>query len=150
MVPVKGSTPGVRTSFSPSTVVVLGTVVVGGVLTFSPNTVEQKLLAVVGTQFGGGLPHWLLAVVGTQFGGGLPHWLLAVVGTQSGGGLPHWLLAVVGTQSGGGLPHWLFAVVGTHVGGGVVLHPVCAGFVLPMPWLRSHSYPALWSVPFGF
>jgi hypothetical protein len=39
-------------------------------------------------------------------------------------------------------------------GGGVtvvdVRHPVCAGFVRPMPWLRSHSYPALWSDPFGY
>jgi hypothetical protein len=27
--------------------------------------------------------------------------------------------------------------------------PVCAGFSCPMPWLRSHSYPALGSDPFG-
>jgi hypothetical protein len=31
----------------------------------------------------------------------------------------------------------------------VVLQPVCAGFPLPMPWFRSHSYPALWSLPSG-
>jgi len=34
--------------------------------------------------------------------------------------------------------------------GGVLTQPVCAGLLLPMPWLRSHSYPALWSEPFGF
>src|SRR5207302_933455 len=37
-------------------------------------------------------------------------------------------------------------------GGGEVLpeQPVWAGFVRPIPWLRSHSYPALWSDPFGY
>ena len=38
------------------------------------------------------------------------------------------------------------------LGGGevrVLKQPVCAGLVRPMPWLRSHSYPALASEPPG-
>lgn len=44
---------------------------------------------------------------------------------------------------------------GVLLGGGVDVavlvarQPVCAGFVRPMPWLRSHSYPALESEPPG-
>src|SRR3954453_23604166 len=33
---------------------------------------------------------------------------------------------------------------------GVDVQPVCAGLLRPTPWLRSHSSPALWSLPFGY
>jgi len=41
-------------------------------------------------------------------------------------------------------------VVAVVVVGGAAAHGrVCAGFVRPMPWLRSHSYPAFESLPPG-
>src|SRR5438270_1743838 len=90
------------------------------------------------------------------------HWAFwPGAGTQGGCGVWHWLFCPgAGTQGGGGVWHWLFCPgAGTQGGGGggvfggittlAVLHPVWAGLVRPIPWLRSHSYPALWSDPLG-
>ena len=53
-----------------------------------------------------------------------------------------------------GVTFGVFGVFGGVTGDLPLMQPVWAGLDLPMPWLRPHSYPALWSTkgicPFGF
>jgi len=109
----------VRTNFSPSTVVrgvVIVVAVVVGRPWCTPRTVEQKLSEAVGTQFG---------VVDGH----------APVVVQSPAEPPQVFVVVQSPAE----PPQVFVLL--HVAGGVelVMQPVWAGLVRPMPWLASHS-----------
>src|SRR3954447_20022940 len=158
--PVNGNTDGVRVTFSPSTVV--GGTSVGGLRVWcSDSTSEQKLLASVGVQAGGGVPQSSVAVSQSP----PPQSSVAVSQSpppQSSVAVsqsppPQSSVAVSQSpppQSSVAVsqspPPQSSAVasqpppppqscVASSRSGGVALQPVCAGLVRPMPWLRSHS-----------
>ena len=93
------------------------------------------------------LLHVLVAVGTHPLPPPLPQLLVAVT-TQPPPPLPQLLVAVT-TQPPPPLPQSLVAVT-THPPPEVVVHPVWAGLVLPIPLLWSHSYPALLSLPLGY
>src|SRR4051794_40511656 len=122
------STPvnGNRLTFSPSTFVPGVPVVPGLRVCFSPRTQVPSGPACAGAVHG---------VVGVQS-------LFAAVGTQSGSGtqVPLLKCSPSGQVSVGGVQTPLTTVLGgSHRGGAGGVQPVCAGLVLAMPLLPSHS-----------
>ena len=135
--PVKGNEPPLRAS--PNTLVtgrlkLTPSTLVTGRLKLMPRTLVQPLAVGFVAQLVGGLVVQGWATVGVQ-PDVVAHGADAV-GVQPGVVAHGW--ATVGVQPGV-VVHGADAV-GVQVGGVVpALHPVCAGFVRPIPWLRLHS-----------
>ena len=150
--PVNGKVFGVLTTFSPCTV--------GFFVVFSPRTLEQKLFAAVGTQAVPGLllsqpAAFGLVVQFPPFSLWQPEAVglvvqsppLLCVHPAAVGFVVQSLVCVHPAAVGfvvqsdvGGVQTPLTTVLGgVQTGGWVGLHPVCAGLLRPMPWLRSHS-----------